>query len=121
MGAGLDHMNRQPQALSLSSPAFLSLFTALIKPVKCQKLKNHLFITSILWGNMNALPPFTFSKIIQWAGMASLPDRFWAPSLMCDTNVVQAWIHAHNKNLNLKMKNEKRREYSDNQRLAVTC
>lgn len=58
---------------------------------------------------MNALPPFTFSKVIQWARMESLPDRFWAYTILvlhqCCKRLFR-FLFANNKNL--KIKTEKR-------------
>lgn len=34
------------------------------------------------------MPPYTFSKAFQWAGLQSLPGQFWAPGLMSDIPAV---------------------------------
>lgn len=35
-----------------------------------------------------SMPPYTFSKAFQWAGLQSLPGQFWDPGLMSDIPAV---------------------------------
>lgn len=41
-----------------------------------------------MFKSSKSMPPYTFSKSFQWAGLQSLPGQFWAPGLMSDIPAV---------------------------------